>query len=164
LTAGDNRSATNRSVRLIVDVEIRLAVGRDLAALGTWSGQVESTFRPAVEGDDRLLLIALANGGFPIGHALVDLKGLVSNVLVLRGFRDQGLGKALMESAEKLLRDRGVADVSLAVEKVNDDAIKLYRRLGYDIVGESVETWPEPEPDGSMLPVDHPAWLMRKEL
>jgi len=72
---------------------------RDLAALGTWSGQVESTFRPALESDDRLLLVALANRGFPIGHALVHLEGHVSNVLVLGGFRDQGLGSALMESA-----------------------------------------------------------------
>jgi len=57
-----------------------------------------------------------------------------------------------------------VAALSLAVEKVNDDAMRLYRRLGYDMVGESVETWPEPEPDRSMRPVDHPASLMRKEL
>ena len=108
--------------------------------------------------------MALANGGFPIGHALVHLEGLVSNVQVLRGFRDQGLGSALMASAEKLLRDRGVSQASLAVEKVNEGAIRLYRRLGYEVVGESVETWSEPAPDGSLLPVDHAAWAMRKQL
>ena len=151
-----------RVVRLAVDVEIRQATASDLPALARWSGQVEETFQPAIHSEERVLLVAHANGRFPIGHALVDLRGIISHVLVLGGFRDQGVGSALLEEAESLLRDVGHA--TLMVEKVNEGAIRLYERTGYVRTGESVETWPEPMADGTMQLVDHPSWVMRKEL
>jgi ribosomal protein S18 acetylase RimI-like enzyme len=154
----------DRSVRLSVDAVIRPATGRDMAALATWSGQVDTTFRPALERDDRVVLIALANGRFPIGHVVVDLNGIISHLLVLAGFRDQGLGTGLMDEAERRLRERGATHVSLEVEKVNEDAIRLYERLGYERFGEATAVWNEPMPDGTMQSVDHPSWVMRKEL
>ncbi len=151
-----------QTVRLAVEVEIRAATARDLAALATWSGQVEGTFRPALDSEERVLLVANANGRFPIGHLLIDLRGIISHLLVLAGFRGQGLGSALLDEAESLLGDVGHA--SLMVEKVNEGAIRLYERRGYVRTGESVETWPEPSADGTMELVDHPSWFMRKEL
>jgi hypothetical protein len=68
-----------RTVRLEVDVDIRPAVAGDLPALATWSGQVEHVFRPALDASDRVALVALARGRFPIGHALVDLHGIISH-------------------------------------------------------------------------------------
>jgi len=153
-----------KKVRLRVDAEVRRATKRDLPALGTWSGQVRDTFEPALERDDRVLLVALANGRFPIGHLLIDLGGVLSNLLVLGGFRDQGLGTSLIAEGERLLRERGVERSTLAVEKANDAAIRLYRRLGYVTEGESMEVWSEPLPDGKMQPVEHPSWVMRKAL
>ena len=50
------------------------------------------------------------------------------------------------------------------MEKANEAAIRLYRRLGYVTEGESMEVWPEPLPDGKMQPVEHPSWVMRKTL
>ena len=75
-----------RAVRLAVKGEIRQATLGDLPALATWSGQVNDAFRPAVESGDSVLLVALANGRFPIGHVLVDLRGILSHLLVLAGF------------------------------------------------------------------------------
>jgi ribosomal protein S18 acetylase RimI-like enzyme len=154
----------DRSVPLEVTAEIRRATLRDLPALATWSGQVDEVFRPAVESQDKVLLVAVANGRFPIGHALVDLRGIISNLLVLGGFRDQGLGSVLIAQAEELMRGAGRLRSSLVVEKANVDAIRLYVRLGYSTTGDTVETWPEPMPDGTVRPVDHPAWVMQKEL
>lgn len=148
----------------MVKAEIRRATLRDLLALGTWSGHVDEVFRPAVESVDRVLLVALANGRFPIGHAMVDLRGILSHLLVLGGFRDQGLGSALIAQAEQLMRGAGVTRASLMVEKANTAAIRLYERLGYSTTGETVETWPEPMPDGTMQPVGHPSWVMQKDL
>lgn len=153
-----------RSIRVIVDVDIRPGTARDLPALATWSGHVESTFRPALQRQDRVLLVAHANGRFPIGHVIVDLAGMISHLLVLAGFRDQGLGTGLIEEAERLLRDAGAATASLAVEKVNVDAIRLYERLGYATEGETVEAWEEPAANGTMKLVEHPSWVMRKKL
>lgn len=152
------------SVHLDMDVEIRPAVARDLPALATWSGQVDPVFRPALESKDHLLLVALANGRFPIGHVLIDLSGIVSHLLVLAGFRDQGLGTALMSLAEDAVRAHRAGHVTLMVEKTNEAAIRLYERLGYLRVDESSTTWEDPMPDGTMRAVDHPSWVMRKEL
>ena len=151
-------------MHLEVDVEIRVAVERDMPALATWSGQVEDVFRPALEASDRVVLVALARGRFPIGHALVDLHGIISHLLVLAGFRDQGLGSALVDEAERLIKQAGARHSTLMVEKVNVDAIRLYERLGYRTTGESSERWNEPMPDGTLQPVDHPSWVMRKDL
>lgn len=150
--------------RLIVDAQIRAATKGDLAALATWSGPAEDTFRPALERDEHILLVAFANGRFPIGHLLVDLHGVLSHLLVLAGFRDQGLGTLLMAAGERILRERGVEHSMLAVEKANNAAIRLYERLGYATVGEGIEVWNEPMPDGAIRPVEHPTWVMKKAL
>src|SRR5207244_12575373 len=71
------------------------------------SSDLNAVFGPALERDDRVLLVALANGRFPIGHALIDLSGIISHLLVLGGFRDQGLGAALIDEGEKVLREAG---------------------------------------------------------
>ncbi len=135
-----------------------------MPALATWSGQVEDVFRPALEASDRVVLVALARGRFPIGHALVDLHGIISHLLVLAGFRDQGLGTAFVEEAERLIKEAGAGHCTLMVEKVNEGAVRLYERLGYRKIGESFERWQEPMPDGTLQQVDHPSWVMRKEL
>lgn len=153
-----------RPVHLDVDVEIRPAVTRDLPALATWSGQVDRVFKPALSSKDHLLLVALANGRFPIGHVLIDLSGIVSHLLVLAGFRNQGLGTALMSEAEEAVRAHRAGHVTLMVEKTNDAAIRLYERLGYARVDESSVTWEEPMADRTLQPVAHSSWVMRKEL
>ena len=135
-----------------------------MPALATWSGQVQEVFRPALEASDRVVLIALARGRFPIGHALVDLHGIVSHLLVLAGFRDQGLGTAFIEEAERLIKEAGVGHAALEVEKANEAAIRLYERLGYRTIGETSVQWNDLMPDGTLQQVDHPSWVMRKEL
>jgi ribosomal protein S18 acetylase RimI-like enzyme len=154
----------SRSVRLEVEVEIRPAVERDMAALATWSGQVNEVFRPSLDVSDRVVLVALAGGRFPIGHAMVDLHGIISHLLVLAGFRDQGLGTALLEEAQRLMKEAGAGHSTLMAEKLNQEAIRLYEKLGYRTTGESSARWPEPMPDGNMQTVHHPSWVMRKEL
>jgi ribosomal protein S18 acetylase RimI-like enzyme len=154
----------DRSVRLVVEAQVRQATERDMPALATWSGHVEDTFRPALGHVDRVLLVAVANGRFPIGHLLVDLHGVLSHLLVLAGFRDQGLGTCLIAEGERLLRERGVDRAALEVEKTNTAAIRLYERLGYVTAGDTMALWNEPTADGTMQAVEHPSWIMRKGL
>ena len=157
-------SAVPRSVPLELSVDIRPAKATDLPALSTWSGPAPTVFAPALDSDDRVLLIAVANGRYPIGHVLVDLTGIVSHLMVLAGFRDQGLGTALMSEAERAVAARGGGHVTLKVEKANTAAIRLYDRLGYQRVGESIDTWDDLTADGAVQAIDHPSWVMRKEL
>jgi len=59
----------------------------------------------------------------------------VLSVAVLPGWRRRGLGRALMQAAEHLARDRGSVEVRLEVGVENAGAIELYKRLGYTIDG-----------------------------
>lgn len=164
------RASVDRSVGLTVNAVIRRGTQADLAALATWSSAVEDVYRPALKAGDHVVLIAAANGQFPIGHMLVripgdpDAAGVLSHLMVLAGFRGQGLGTAFLEEGERLLREAGAVESQLSVEKRNTDAERLYKRLGYRVSGETIETWPEPMSDGTVRPVDHPSWVMRKKL
>lgn len=96
------------SLRVEVHVEIRRATPADLRTLATWSSNVENAFKPALESGRGLLLVASADGRFPIGHLLVSLAtaqsdstGVISHLLVLGGFRGKGIGSALMNEGER---------------------------------------------------------------
>jgi ribosomal protein S18 acetylase RimI-like enzyme len=58
----------------------------------------------------------------------------ISNVGVLPEFRNLGYGAQLMAFAEGKARAARLAKCSLAVDETNTDAIRLYQRLGYQIV------------------------------
>ena len=54
---------------------------------------------------------------------------------VLNGYRGQGLGKALLESALAVARDRHLERVELDVYASNQIAIHLYEKFGFQIEG-----------------------------
>jgi len=65
----------------------------------------------------------------------------ISTVGVLPEFRGQGIGTALMAACEKRLL---ASAARLSVRRSNEDAIRLYQRLGY----QHVEVWPHYYNDG----------------
>ncbi|MEA3437110.1 MAG: GNAT family N-acetyltransferase [Thermodesulfobacteriota bacterium] len=50
-------------------------------------------------------------------------------------YRSQGIGSALMDKAEEILKDRGVETVGIYVEKDNE-SIEFYSCRGYDPFGD----------------------------
>ena len=58
----------------------------------------------------------------------------ISNVGVLPEFRSRGFGGELMAFAEQHARRARLTKCALAVDVTNLEAIRLYRRLGYQIV------------------------------
>lgn len=58
-------------------------------------------------------------------------RGVVQNVHVESTARGEGIGSALLEAAEERLREHGASVLTLEVMAENDDARRLYRRLGY---------------------------------
>ena len=60
----------------------------------------------------------------------------ISNIAVYPEFRDRGLGTSLLLDAEETSRKLGAKSIALDVETDNEGGIRLYKRMGYDIIGE----------------------------
>ena len=61
-------------------------------------------------------------------------------ISLLPQFRGQGIGTALMRAMLQKLRDEGVKQASLAVQKQNY-AVKMYRSCGFETVGENEQEY-----------------------
>ena len=88
-------------------------------------------------------------GGQPLGAAwarIIPAFGHINDetpelaIAVLPQERGRGLGTALLAALFETLRARGVRQTSLSVQKENP-AARLYRRVGYEIVGENEEDY-----------------------
>jgi ribosomal protein S18 acetylase RimI-like enzyme len=58
-------------------------------------------------------------------------RGWVNYLAVSPKLRGRGYGRALMESVEKRLLERGCPKVSLLVRASNADIVEFYRHIGY---------------------------------
>ncbi|TWU16641.1 GNAT family N-acetyltransferase [Allorhodopirellula heiligendammensis] len=54
------------------------------------------------------------------------------DVMVMRGYRGQGIGKRLLDAATDLARQRGCCKVTLEVYRGNQTAAGLYRNSGFN--------------------------------
>jgi GNAT superfamily N-acetyltransferase len=130
----------------MVDLEIhpvRLGEAAALGAAGGQAGYVRD--RLARQSDGRGLLVAAWLGDAAVGSVYLWLEAaeepeirqhlphtpLITHLEVFEGHRNQGIGTRLVETAEQLLKDRGLMSAALAVELSNEDAERLYKRLGY---------------------------------
>ena len=75
-----------------------------------------------------------------------------------------GIGRRLIAAAEQVIRENRLAIAELGVEKTNVAARRLYERLGYQIVGETVEEWAYTTLDGSSRRATFDEWVMQKQL
>ena len=74
--------------------------------------------------------LSIARDPHPASRHVADL-----GVMVARGFRRRGAGRALMEAAEEWARESGVRKIELHVFPYNTGAIALYETLGYEQEG-----------------------------
>jgi ribosomal protein S18 acetylase RimI-like enzyme len=62
-----------------------------------------------------------------------DDVGHVTQICIAPEFRGQGIGELLMAACMRELRRRNFSELSLTVTQANTAAVKLYRRLGFQI-------------------------------
>ncbi|MEO5896119.1 MAG: GNAT family N-acetyltransferase [Vicinamibacterales bacterium] len=67
----------------------------------------------------------------PSWKELRDRAGYIHDVLVAEGHRRSGMAEALMNAAIEWLRTRGVPRVVLGTASQNENAQRLFRRLGF---------------------------------
>ena len=83
--------------------------------------------------------IVLTDGGFPVAtcrfYPLDGVSAMIGRVVVLPEYRGRGLGRRVMDEAEKWLTELGYENV--AVES-RDVAVGFYLRLGYTVTDPAV--------------------------
>ncbi len=160
---------------LNVPISIRHAVEDDLPLL-EWHGLItpyrellHKAFARAEAGE--VLYLVADRGGFPVGQVQVDLTkrrdqntAVIWALRVLPAFQNLGIGTRLIRAAETLIEARGYALVELSVEQDNPNAKRLYERLGYRVVAENLELWSYTTPDGEVVTIEAPEWIMHKRL
>ena len=107
------------------EVEIFGASAWSRDAIGT---DFESGFRRfrGIEDGGRLV-------GYSVYGPEADLFHLL-NLVVIRGARRRGLGRALVEDFLDEARRLGFGEVSLEVAETNSAAIAMYERFGFSVV------------------------------
>ncbi len=60
--------------------------------------------------------------------------GFIKNVYLVESERGKGLGKLLLQRADEWFLDHGVRKAQLTASTVNETAIKLYEKMGYETI------------------------------
>lgn len=161
-------------------VLIRPATEADLPAL-EWDGEYRHfrrVYRAALNEarQDRRMVLVAELGCEVVGQLFVQLEnvqldpggrrptGYLYALRVRPPFRNQGIGTALVARAEYDLRRRRFVRAAIAVAKDNSRALRLYRRLGYQMFAEDPGTWSYLDDEGRLRQVFEPSYLLDKEL
>ncbi len=169
------------SQEFIMDIEIRKCREQDLEILKRTIPRPEfhiKRFENQEKGESEYLVAWLDD--VPVGHLnliligsdeeyVKDRLGVLPELNAIGTYPDEmrskGIGRKLMEEAEKICRDKGFDRVGLAVDTSNNRARELYERLGYEDsgIGEFDSAWYEQQDDGSKLKVvDHCIYMVKK--
>jgi len=135
-------AATSADIDHIADCWVELARdqrahGSHLLAAENRSAVRDSVARHVVEND---LLVARDEG--IVGFVMFELqtgiyqhstsRGVIQNIYVEPASRSQGIGSALLDTAEEALREQGAKVLSLEVLERNENARRLYENRGYE--------------------------------
>ena len=96
--------------------------------------------RPAVREQIRegYLYFLLRSNDKPAGYFAVlpwkDGELLLSKIYLKPEARRRKFGKTIMDFSEKIARDRGLRRITLTVNKNNTNAIRAYRKMGFEIL------------------------------
>ena len=163
------------------DLTIRQVREADLLAL-EWEGEYQkyrrmftSLYKESLSGRTLLWVITLPDGEL-IGQAFVMLKSSERDAAdgqnraylfafrVKSSWRNHGIGQTLMRFVESDLQTRGFKFITLNVAKDNQAALRLYKRLGYRVIGSRSGNWTYRDHQGRLQHVNEPAWRMIKDL
>jgi ribosomal protein S18 acetylase RimI-like enzyme len=160
-------------------INIRSVEKADLRAL-EWDGEYKryrriyaDIFDSTLVGKTLMWLVEKEEGEI-IGQAFVMLKSselatadgkrkaYIFGFRIRDACRNRGIGSYLMCFVEGDLINRGYQYVTLNVAKENKDALRLYQRLGYKIVGSHAGKWSYVDDQGVIQHVNEPSWRMVK--
>lgn len=119
---------------LKTDDEIKKAAFIEKSCLSTcWSEQQIASL------PEYASYIAAFDENEPVGVASMYTlagEGQIMNLAVLSQHRKKGIGKKLMDSLLLIAKEKNCLSVSLEVAENNQSAIALYRKCGFDAIGQ----------------------------
>jgi ribosomal protein S18 acetylase RimI-like enzyme len=126
-------------------------------------GEHEAGYRHMLVAEpDGRVVGTVSTGG--VGHEMPDSLRLFA-LAVGERHRGSGVGTALTRAVESRARELGLGCVNLEVSISNEDAVRLYKRLGCEIVSGPIDaTWHRSLPDGCLEQVADRQWVMVKRL
>lgn len=141
---------------VVSSLTIRLLEERDLEPLARTLRlslhHIQGRWRERLAGERTMLVAEL--DGETLGSVSFDERAEFPGLLylfalaIVESFQRQGIGSRLIAGVEEEARRRGLEGVCLAVAIDNEDAIRLYERLGYRRTGvpfTSRYTWYGPD-------------------
>lgn len=106
---------------------------------------------------ERVLFRVLEADGVILGHGVlwqVADEGEVANIAIHPLARRRGFGTRLLEHLLEEAAASGVVRVFLDVRESNLDAIRIYRRRGFQVVGRRTDYYQKPVEDALVLRLD----------
>jgi ring-1,2-phenylacetyl-CoA epoxidase subunit PaaD len=120
---------------------------------------------------EALILVAVDEQDAPMGKLHVDFvrraaeqAATIGAAAVAPSLQGRGIGTALMDAAETVIRERGLVFAELGVEDLNPRARRLYERLGYRPIGEETFSYEVGSPESPPTLISSPGTRLRKRL
>ena len=102
-------------------------------------GSGRADYCMVVEDNGRVVGAAWTRIMYDYGH--VDDETPSFAISLYREYRGQGIGTKLMQGMLELLKNKGFRRASLAVQKANKAAIRVYEKVGFRTVDENAEEY-----------------------
>lgn len=112
------------------------------------------TFRRLLQRPSPEAWVAELPGQGVVGYFVLWVmadEGELANVAVAEGYRNRGIGSALLDRALERARARRVRSLFLEVRVSNEGAARLYRRRGFEVVAVREGYYDRPEEDALVM-------------
>ncbi len=118
-----------------------------------WS---ETTFRGEIQNTQISfpMVVVQRPGERVIGYIIFWQIGedvQINNIAVHPDFRGKGIGEALMRYAIAKVKERGATFVTLEVRVSNGSAVRLYKKLGFEVLGVRKNYYTNPDEDAYLM-------------
>ncbi len=120
--------------------------------------------------------VAVTDQGFMVGQVFLQLssdrheladgwnRAYLYSFRIRPEFQNKGIGTRIYAEIEKTLQQMDFKRITLNVARDNQGAIRLYNRLGFQIVAEEPGVWSFPDHLGQWRTYTEPSWRMEKRL
>lgn len=119
--------------------EIEKSTFKDPWSRSAYMGEVykENAYYKVITVDNEVV----AYGGF---HKIFD-EAHITNIAVKESFRNRGFGKMLMEALTEEAKKLEIFSMTLEVRVSNENAVKLYEKMGFKSAGVRPKYYPDGE-------------------